>query len=519
MPIDPEYLHAVHQGPFPAYLYGRASRDPKKKGRSVTAQLKEGRALCAQLGWPIVDEFRDDGVSASRHARVARDDFDAMLKGIRAGKCRIVVAFEASRYYRDLEAYVRLRSACHDAGVLLCYKGQVYDLSKSADRKATAHDAVQAESEAEDIRDRNLRTARQTADAGKPWGQTPEGYKRHYDPDSGYLLEQFEHPVQGPLVRRIWEEAESGKSLRSIARDLNQGGHLTQRGKPWQISHVQIILRNPTYMGRRKFQGQDFKKGTWPALVTPERFQAVQTILAMEGRAWTTDLTPVHLLSGIGLCGRHPELQATNSEPVLRGFVNRGYPSVKCSEFSHVTMNEKRINAYVEEGLMAYLSRDDNRDVFRKINNGGHDVAAAQARLQSLERQLEEAHDASVTFDRDGTPALSIAGLSAVERRLAPLIAAAKAAARPQVVPSVLMNLIESDDPEELWEDYDLQQQRAVIRLCVTVRLHAASHKGVRKLEPGRVTLSWYGQPGFMGGRPRGRALPEVPEQRLPDGL
>lgn len=516
MPTAPEYLHLIYQGPFPALLYGRASVDPKAKGTSVRAQLRDGHRLCDSVNWPVVDEYKDIGISASRHAKRDRDDFERLLDDINRRRGRIVVAFEASRYYRDLEAYIRLRNACQQADVLLCYNGQVFDLSKREDRKATAMDALQAEDEAEGIRDRNLRTARQTAEAGRPWGPVPDGYKRRYDPDSGDLLEQYEHPVQGPLVRRIWEEAESGKSLRSIARDLNDGGHATQKGKPWQVWHIRTILTNPQYMGRRKFQGQDYRQGTWPALVTPERFEAVQTILSMEGRAWATDLTPVHLLSGIALCGAHPELEAANSEPVLRGYVNRGYPSLRCSEQAHVTISEPRLNAYVEEGLMAYLERDDSKDVFRKINDGGGDVDAARARLKALERQMEEAHEASVTFDRDGTPGLSIAGLSAVERRLTPLIAAAKAAARPRVVPAVLMDLIEADEPEELWEDYDLQQQRAVIRLVVTVRLHAALHKGARTIEPGRVTMSWYGQPGFMGGRPRGRALPELPEQRLP---
>ncbi|MFJ3173751.1 recombinase family protein [Streptomyces roseus] len=516
MPIDPEYLHVIHKGPFTTYLYGRASRDPKKKGRSVTAQLKEGRELCARLGWPVVEEFRDDGVSASRHARVARDEFEAMLEGIRAGKCRILVAFEASRYYRDLEAYVRLRRACHDAGVLLCYKGQVYDLSKSADRKATAQDAVQAESEAEEIRDRNLRTARQTAEAGKPWGQVPDGYKRRYDPNSGELTEQFEHPVQGPIVRRIWAEAETGKSLRSIARHLNDEGHRTQKGKPWQVWHLRTILRNPQYMGRRKFRGKDHKEGTWPALVSPERFEAVQTLLDMPGRAWATDLTPVHLLAGIGLCGEHPELRETNSEPVLRGYVNKSYPSVKCSMRAHVTISEPLINAYVEEALLAYLARDETREAFRRVN-GDDESAAARARLRGLERQLEEAQEAAVTFDSNGTPQLSIAALSAVEARLTPLITAAKQAARPRVVPAALMDLLEADDPDALWERYDLQQKRAVLRLCVTVRLHPAARRGIRGIEPGRVSLAFYGQDGFMGGRPRGRVLPAEPG--LPGGL
>lgn len=512
MPVDPDYLHAIYQGPFPAFLYGRASRDPKKKGRSVNAQLKDGRDLCKRLGWPIVEEFKDTGISASRHAKVTRDDYEAMLDGIRAGRCRIVVAFEASRYYRDLEAYTRLRTACHDAGVLLCYKGQVYDLSKSADRKATAMDAVQAESEAEDIRDRNLRTARQTAAAGKPWGPVPDGYKRVYDPDSGDLVEQIEHPVQGPIVREIWADAAAGKSLRSTAARLNAAGHCTHRGKPWQVWHLRTILRNPAYAGRRVFQGVDYKKGTWPTLVKPEVFDAVQVLLDMEGRAWSTDLTPSHLLAGIALCGEHPELRATNSEPPLKGNMNRSYPSLRCTEKAHTTIAEAKLVGYVEEHLLAYLATDAARAAFRSVDSD-RQAEAARTRLKALNDQLEEAREAATTFDENGVPGLSIASLNSTEQRLAPLIAAAKAAAKPQQVPVVLRDLLESDDPDALWNDvYDLQQQRAVVRLCMTVRLHRASGLGVRTIEPGRVTIAFKGEPGFMGGRRRGLALPPEPD-------
>lgn len=510
MPIDPEYLHAVRQGPFTAYLYGRASRDPKKRGRSVGDQLTEGRTLCGKHGWPIVQEFKDLGISASRHAKERRDEFETMLDGIRSGKCRIVVAFEASRYYRDLEAYTRLRDACHDSGTLLYYKGQVYDLSKSADRKATAMDAVHAESEAEDIRDRNLRTARLTAEAGKPWGKVPEGYKRLYDPDTGDCVEQAEHPVQGPIVREIWADAAAGKSLRGTAARLNAEGHLTQRGKPWQYWHLACILRNPAYMGRRVFQGKDYTDGTWPKLVEPEVFEAVQILLDMEGRAWATDTTTVHLLSGIALCGEHPELRATHSEPVLRGYVNKTYPSVKCSYRAHVTISEGKMEAYVVEALLAYLSTDAARDAFRAIDSDA-EGQAARARLSALEGQLEAAREAAVTFDEHGTPGLSIASLNSTELRLAPLIAAAKQGAKPRLVPDVVLDLLDAEDPSDLWDSYDLQQQRSVIRLCMTVRLHSASGKGVRSIEPGRITIAFPGEPGFMGGRRRGRALPPEP--------
>ncbi|MFJ8163863.1 recombinase family protein [Streptomyces sp. NPDC096136] len=512
MPVAPEYLHLIYRGPFPALLYGRASVDPKQKGSSVRAQLREGHKLCAEVGWPVVDEYKDVGISASRHARQDRDDFERLLDDIRRRRGRIVVAFEASRYYRDLGAYIRLRDACQEADVLLCYNGQVFDLAKREDRKATAQDAVQAEDEAEGIRDRNLRTARQTAEAGKPWGIVPDGYKREYDPDTGDLLRQIEHPVQGPVVRRIWQEAAAGQSLRGTAARLNRDGHRTQKGKPWQVWHLRTILRNPAYVGRRKFRGQDFKDATWPALVEPRVFDAVQTLLDMEGRAWATDLTPTHLLAGIGLCGEHFDLRATNSEPTLRGFVNRGYPSLKCDLSAHVTVNEQKLIAYTEEHLTAYLASDKAKRAFQ-VKVDDREAEAARVRLRALEAQLEEARVAATTFDENGVPGLSIASLNATELRLVPLITAARQAARPAVVPEVLLNLLEATDPNVLWDRYDLQQQRSVLRLCLTVRLHKASARGVRSIEPGRVSLAYEGEPGFMGGLRRGQTPP--PERDL----
>ena len=58
MPFAPEYLHLVFPNTeFEALLYGRASRDPKKQGTSVEDQLANGRTLCRDNNWPIVDEF------------------------------------------------------------------------------------------------------------------------------------------------------------------------------------------------------------------------------------------------------------------------------------------------------------------------------------------------------------------------------------------------------------------------------------------------------------------------------
>jgi DNA invertase Pin-like site-specific DNA recombinase len=505
MPIDPKYLHLVHPGLlFTCCLYGRSSRDPKKRGRSVGDQLHDGRVLADTYGWTVVEEFKDTGVSATRYAHKSRDDFEEMLVLIQERRVRIVVAYEASRYYRDLEVYVRLRNACAEAGVLLCYNGQIYDLTDANDRKLTAQDALQAEVEGDAIRERNLRTVRLNAAAGRPHGRTLDGYRRRYDPDTGDLVDQVEDPERGPIVRRLFDEAASHRSIRGIVIRCGDDGLLTQHGTPITRSYVLNVLRNPAYMGRRVYQGREFGDATWPALVDAEQFQAVQSYLDQGGRTWARGQgsEPRHLLSGIALCGLHP---GAEQEPVMRPYRNGKSWSYRCSETTHVSINEDMLHAAVEEAITQRLEAPEFAAAFQAQPDQGA-AAAARNRLAGLERQLAEAQAMAGEFDENGEPHLSVASLAALEKRLVPLIAAACAeAAPPQGVPAVLLRLISADDVGEAWEALDLEQQRSAIRHMVTVRVHRAESQGTRRLTPERVTFSWHGEPGFRGVVPRAR--------------
>jgi DNA invertase Pin-like site-specific DNA recombinase len=314
MPVDPAYLHLVYPGEtFNAFLYGRNSHDPTGKGRSVDGQLHEGRDLCERHSFPIVGVFdKDVGRSASRHGKKRRDDFEAMLEGIAARECRIVIAFEASRYYRDLEAYVRLRNACYEANVLLCYNGTVYDLSKREDRKATARDALDAEDEAEGIRDRQVRTQRQLAEQGKPGGRTPFGYKRSYDPETGELVEQVRHPVRAPYVAEMFTRLVAGQTLYGIAQWLNsEPAARHPGGRLWGVERVGTMLRNPAYNGKRVHQGKIVRDAKWPPISDdedfPETYQRAQAILADPTRLTHRLSRLAHLLTYIPLCGEHEE--------------------------------------------------------------------------------------------------------------------------------------------------------------------------------------------------------------------
>jgi DNA invertase Pin-like site-specific DNA recombinase len=320
MPIDPAYLHLVHQGPFPAIIYGRASRDPKKRGRSVADQVLDGRRLCNAIDAPIVHVYDGDvDRSASRTAKKVRDDFELLIADIEAKRCRLVVAADASRYYRELDIYVRLRKACMVAGVFLSYGGVIYDMNDPTDRQITAQHALKAEGEADDITARNLRTVRLNAEKMRPHGKLLWGYARKYDEDTGELLKQFAHPIRGPIVTEAFERAASGAALYAIAVWINKHPDTERHsGKRWDGAAVLRMLRNPAYVGRRIFQGEDIGRATWPKLTTKSTFHAVQRILDTPERRTQRDNRVVHVLGNVALCGEHEEkglLPTANARP------------------------------------------------------------------------------------------------------------------------------------------------------------------------------------------------------------
>lgn len=474
---------------FNALIYGRASRDPKKKGRSVADQIDSGRDLCDTHGWPVAEVFDQDvDRSASRHARRARKDFESLLEAIAAGKGRIVVAWEASRYYRDIEAYIRLRNACMENNVLLCYNGQVYDLSKREDRKATAQDAIAAEDEAEGIRDRVLRTTRAQAKKGKPHGRILWGYARHYDPDTGDLIEQYEHPERGPIVREVFERVAAGETEYSIVRDLRTRCERLP-GMRWEIYHLRTMIRNKGYAGRRIFQGADLRDAEWPAIVELELFEQVQQIIKNPARQATKDHSVKHLLSGIAQCGE------CEDAPHLRVMKTRSYLAYQCIGKFDTVMREDRMDAYVQVALLDWLQwraapafRTDDED---------KRAAAARVRLKALEDQLEEAREQATTFRADGRPLLSVTSLSAMEERLEPLIAAARGESEVVHAPPLLKKLIGREDVVERWADLTMEQRRTVLRASVNIRLNRARARGVRRIEPGRIELTFRGEEGF----------------------
>lgn len=548
MPYAPEYLHLVIPGVrFEAYLYGRNSSNEfaghTGARDSVDDQLATGRDLCHRHSWPIIREFKDSDLSASRHAKKFRDDFEALLDAITGspppeGVRRIVVAYEASRYYRDLEAYVRLRNACMTTHTLLCYNDQVYDLSRRDDRKATAMHAVDAEDEADAIRDRNVRTTTLVAEAGKPHGRLPFGYMREYAVVGGRsrCIRQYEDPVRGPIVLKALQHIDSGKSVRSLLVWMNTEPDAARPdGKPWSPRTVRIMLQNRAYLGERLHHGT-YRKATWEpikGLDTPAgraMFNRVTAKLADPSRRSVRGTEVSHLLSYLALCGEcgdHAMLCA-QSPSARRSTI------LTCEGARDVAMAEDVVNAVVEEAVIAWFT--DKRKARAALVPGDDEVeeklAATQRLINGYEEQLREARALAEEFDeKTGRFKLSAVSLAGMEQKLGPKLEAERKKLQGLTgVSPLLLGLLEADDPDVVWNGrpaadgvpqvpaLTLEQKREVIRKVVTVRLFRASVRGSHRIETERIRLAFVGEPGFRDRPLRARETARAQAAARPAG-
>jgi hypothetical protein len=535
MPYAPEYLHLVIPGvTFEALLYGRNSDGD---GSSVADQLATGRALCADYKWRIQREFDDADTSASRHGRKTRSDFEALVDTIAnepapLGVRRIVVAFQASRYYRDLEAYVRLRKVCMETGTLLCYNGQVYDLSRRDDRKATAQHAIDAEDEVEGIRDGNLRTAKFQAQAGMPHGKAIYGYTRTYQTVGGRkrCTGQVEDS-RGAYVFQALERMDTGHSLRAITKWLKSTPEAARLdGTPWNEQSVRLMMLNRAYIGERLHQGS-YVQAVWApvkGLDTPAgraMFNRVTAKLKDPGRRTQRGTEPKHLLSYVGLCGE------CGDHAVLRYLAPSGVrkTTLVCKEKFDTSIVMDVLDAYVQEAVIDWFSdKAKSRAALVPADDKVKEMAlSAQRLINAYEEQLAEARQQAETFDEvTGRFKLSAVSLAGMEARLEPKLEAARKKLQSFAgVSPLLLQLLEAKDPDVVWNGAEetedqpavraltLDQKREVIRKVVTVRLFKVPATGRRRLDNGRVRLSFVGEPGFRARRLR---VPESAPAAVP---
>jgi DNA invertase Pin-like site-specific DNA recombinase len=478
-----------------AALYGRASSDPNKRGRSIKDQFAVGELECEDNDWDVVGRYEDRDRSASRRATKERERWNELVADVEADKIDVIVYAERSRATRRMDVFIPLRELCERTGTLLCYGGRTYDMRKPADRREATRDALQAEEEAESTIERNERTARLNARRGAPHGKCQFGYVREYDPATGELIGQAPHIEHAEVVRDLFKRARAREGMVPMLETL-------RRYRPTATeAGLRRLFQNKAYIGVRVHYNTEYA-AAWPAIVDETLFWQVQKIMKAPERRTTPGPTPRHLLTRTGRCGVcverklvRPDLRVRKRESPRAegGFVLR----YQC-HFGHIVVKRDDLDAYVTEAAHAWLSSPQAVAAFRADVDENR-IDGLRARLEMLTAHLAEARQQAGLFNFEtGKPLLTVAGLAAIEATTLPTIAEAETELRRLTATQdpVLGELIgrSMEELEAIWKKISVVQRRYVVWKVVRVVVNKSV---VRGSLAGRVQLTFAGEPGF----------------------
>ncbi|RYB88322.1 recombinase family protein [Nocardioides glacieisoli] len=517
------YSVAVERG----VIYGRASRDPRGGGTSVSKQIERGRNFAQRDGVDVVAEIRDDNKSASRGSR-ERDGFLKVRGLIDAGRADVLILWEVSRSSRDLEEFMGLVNACADNGLEIAVSGTRYNPTKVDDWLPLVLQGVMAEAEARRIKKRNIDSVETNALRGSPHGRIPYGFRRCYDSRTGILVGQTPFvrvdssgsPVrtpEGEFVPVLSDEAPrtlspeavvlveavntllDGGTLRQICRDLNTRGIPTPRKARrstleenpmgvvtnWEPSTLRQLLLNPTIAGRRIHRGEDIGKASWEPIVPHGTWLRLRALLKDPARLSVSNPrgpAPRHLLSGIATCGEcHARLKAaTNLSRMPRAYACRNEGCMR------VTVSADRVDECVEAVLFALFARPD----FIASVAAAHDRREKKRRdepdLESLIDERERELDEVEGMRAEGS--LTLRAYAAETRRIEASIEKLRDSQTASVSSPAVRRMLTALTLEEGWTRADLQDRREVVRTLLGVTIKRAEVRG-RKFDPDRVVI------------------------------
>jgi DNA invertase Pin-like site-specific DNA recombinase len=279
-----------------AYSYLRFSTADQIRGDSYRRQTELARAWCEKTGVPLVDNYRDLGVSAFRGANADKGALKAFLDRVESGVIEpgsYLIVESLDRLSRtDITFALQMFLGLINAGIVVVTLAdqRVYDRERINDGNFTdIIISLTILSRAnEESRMKSSRLSAAWADKRTRLGEEkmtavcPAWLHLNADRKGFEVI-----PEKAAIVRRIYEMAAQGKGKATIARTFNRE-QVPRLGDSvhWHISTVDKVLCSRAVIGEfRPGRTRNGKKemldpvlGYFPAVVSMELFAAVQRI-------------------------------------------------------------------------------------------------------------------------------------------------------------------------------------------------------------------------------------------------
>lgn len=287
----------VHHGrtttsePLRFAIYLRISADSAGLGLGVDRQLEDCTAIVAEHGGTVVAIYRDNDLTASK-VEIVRPDFERMLRDMELGLFDAVAVYQWDRLERE--------GMTRERFIALAGKSKV-DVFTAADHGHTALSShtgrfvarivgALAQAERDQTSERVSREMDQRAALGQWMGGTiPYGYRMGTDAKGRSTKTLELRGDEAAVLRELAAGVLEGRSLGSLARELETREVPSAKGGRWQATTIRSLLLRPTTAGLRLHRGTLYPMADVEPILDRATWERVQAVLSQPERRANRD--------------------------------------------------------------------------------------------------------------------------------------------------------------------------------------------------------------------------------------
>ncbi len=298
--------------------YARVSTASDEQLVSLETQKNHyERYIKARPDWEFAGLYYDEGVTGTKKEK--REGLLNMLADCDKGLIDYIVIKSISRFSRNtVDCIEMVRSLC-DKGIHIYFEKENIDTGKMEGEILLSILSSLAESESRSISSNAAWGIQKRFVTGTyKIGYPPYGY----DNVGGQMVVNEE---QAKTVQWIFDAILKGKSLETVAKELNVNGTVTKRGGKWRASTINGMIKNEKYTGdailqktytderfnrhvNRGDKNQYYVRNHHAPIVSHEVFEAANAIIKANGqekgqRNDTDKYKNRYAMSGKIICG------------------------------------------------------------------------------------------------------------------------------------------------------------------------------------------------------------------------
>ncbi|MGG1659589.1 recombinase family protein [Brevibacillus sp. NRS-1366] len=312
-------------------LYRVSTKSQVDEGEDIALQRKSCQEYVHNKdNWEITREFYEKGVSGWKTSTNDRDALNEIKKAAEKNEFDVLLVFMFDRLgRREDETPLVIQFLCSKGIECWSVNEQQRKIENHGDKLMNYVTFWMASGESEKISMRVKEKMSQMQEENL-WtgGNVPYGYEL-YDteikhPKKDKMIKEFRiFEEEAKIIRLIFDLVyDKGYGANRITQYLNELGHRPRKGKMWRQNSINRILRNPIYMGYRRYnvyEDDNSKvrdKDEWKLqcyreeyeIIGQEKFKKIQQIIDARLNHKPNSKAPVitksnFLFTGLAFCG------------------------------------------------------------------------------------------------------------------------------------------------------------------------------------------------------------------------